>query len=85
MHYWEFVESHADDYVKKSKEEIREEFYTNGVDITYTTYKKDGSIKKKRKIHYKMLYRSTGKAKLGSCMFISERYIRQLTISFIWA
>ena len=69
----EFVESHADDYVKKSKEEIREEFYTNGVDITYTTYKKDGSVKKKETIHYKMLYRSTGKAKLGSCMFISDR------------
>lgn len=69
----EFVESCSDLYVKKSKEEIRKEFYNHGVSITYTTHDKNGNIKHQETIHYKMLYRSTGKAKLGSCMFISDR------------
>ena len=71
------VDSCKDLFEKHSKEELREEFYTNGVDITYTTYGKDGSVKKKETVHYKMLYRSTGKAKLGSCMFISKRLYRK--------
>ena len=69
----EYVDDKRDLYIKKSKEDIRTEFYKNGVDITYTTHYKDGAIKNQETIHYKMLYRSTGKAKLGSCMFISER------------
>lgn len=69
----EYVDDKRDLYIKKSKEDIRTEFYKNGVDITYTTHYKDGTIKNQETIHYKMLYRSTGKAKLGSCMFISER------------
>lgn len=69
----EYVDDKRDLYIKKSKEDIRTEFYNNGVDITYTTHYKDGTIKNQETIHYKMLYRSTGKAKLGSCMFISER------------
>lgn len=68
-----FVESCKDLYTKKTKEEIRDEFYNKGVDITYITHDKNGDIKKKETIHYKMLYRSTGKAKMGSCMFISNR------------
>ena len=64
-------------YQKKSKEEIREEFYKNGVDVTYITKDKDGNVKKKEVIHYKMLYRSTGKAKLGSCMFICDRLYKK--------
>lgn len=69
----EFVESCSDVYVKKNKEDIRKEFYNHGVSITYTTHDKNGNIKHQETIHYKMLYRSTGKAKLGSCMFISDR------------
>lgn len=53
-------------YKKTNKESIRTEFYKNGVSIIYNT--KTESIK----IKYKMLYRSTGKAKSGSCMFINE-------------
>lgn len=68
-----FVQSVKDLYIKKSKEDIRTEFYNHGVDIIYTTHDKNGDIKRQEIIHYKMLYRSTGKAKLGSCMFISER------------
>ena len=59
-------------YVKKSKEEIREDFYENGVDITYITKNKSGEIVKKEIIHYEMLFRSTGKAKKGACMFIKK-------------
>lgn len=68
----ERVELNKDLYKKKSKETIREEFYRNGVDVTYTTTNKQGEVIKAEKIHYRMLYRSTGKAKAGSCMFICE-------------
>ena len=68
----ERVELNKDLYQKKSKETIREEFYRNGVDVTYTTTNKQGEVIKAEKIHYRMLYRSTGKAKAGSCMFICE-------------
>ena len=60
-------------YDKKSKEQIREIFYQNGVTVKYITKKKNGDIKKVEKIHYKMLFRSTGKAKKGSCIFIKDR------------
>ena len=73
----EHVESCADLYQKKSKEAIREEFYRNGVDVTYTTTNKHGEVIKVEKIHYRMLYRSTGKAKAGSCMFISDRLYKK--------
>lgn len=68
----ERVELNKDLYQKKSKEAIREEFYRDGVDVTYTTTNKQGEVIKAEKIHYRMLYRSTGKAKAGSCMFICE-------------
>ena len=71
------IDANKDLYVKKSKEEIREEFYKNGVDIVYTTRDKEGNIKAQQKVHYKMLYRSTGKAKIGSCMFISQRLYKK--------
>ena len=60
-------------FVKMSKAEIRTLYYNEGVDITYYSYKSDGSVKDTETIHYKMLYRSTGKAKKGSCMFICDR------------
>lgn len=73
----ERVELNKDLYQKKSKEVIREEFYRNGVDVTYTTTNKHGEVVKAEKIHYRMLYRSTGKAKAGSCMFISDRLYKK--------
>ena len=69
----EIATINKDKYQKRTKEQIREIFYTNGVDVTYVTKKKNGDIKKKETIHYKMLYRSTGKAKKGSCVFIKDR------------
>lgn len=60
-------------YQKLSAEELRTLFYNDGVNVEYVTYDKQHNIKKKETIHYKMLFRSTGKAKKGSCMFICDR------------
>ena len=64
-------------YDKKSKEEIRRIFYNDGVTVEYITRNKSGEIKKREQIHYMMLYRSTGKAKKGSCMFICDRLYKK--------
>ena len=69
----DFAKQNNNLFDKKSKEEIREIFYRDGVTVTYVTKKKNGDIKKKEQIHYKMLFRSTGKAKKGSCVFIKDR------------
>lgn len=59
-------------FVKLSKDELRKKFYNEGVNVEYIFRKRNGEIKKTEVIHYKMLYRSTGKAKKGSCMFIRD-------------
>ena len=60
--------------VKSDKHQIK--LYQNRLakikELFYFTKKKNGEIKKREVIHYKMLYRSTGKAKKGSCMFIRD-------------
>lgn len=61
-----------DKYIKKSKEELRIEYYTNGVDIKYPKYNKKTKEWDYEIVHYKMLYRTPGKAKKGSCMFIRK-------------
>jgi len=76
------IEKNKEKYDKKSIEELRELYYTNGVDIEYITYYKNGNIKKKETIHYVMLYRSTGKAKKGSCIFINKKLYKR-AIDFI--
>ena len=59
-------------YQKKSKDEIREEFYVNGVPIEYKRLNhKTGEITSTT-IRYKMLYRNASKAKVGLCNFINE-------------
>lgn len=68
----ECATQNKDRYVKKSHQQIRTIFYTEGVDISYKTHNKKGEIIKEEVIHYKMLYRTPGKAKKGSCMFINE-------------
>ena len=74
----EEAELNKNKYDKKTKEEIRDIYYKDGVSIEYVTYKKDGVTEKKReKIHYKMLYRTPGKAKKGSCMFICDRLFKK--------
>lgn len=58
---------------KKSADEIRKIFYRDGIEIRYDVRTKKDKIVKEEFIHYKMLYRSTGKANAGECMFICDR------------
>ena len=51
----------------KSREELRRLFYANGLAIKYSD----------KEIKYKMLYRTAGKAKEGSCVFICERLYKK--------
>ena len=67
-----FADKNKDVFDKKPRNDIRKIFYTEGVDIIYNTHNKKGEVIKSEKIHYKMLYRTPGKAKKGSCMFINE-------------
>jgi hypothetical protein len=70
---YNFAVEHKTDYFSLSADEIRKEFYKNGVNVEYITRKKSGEIVKTEIIHYKMLYRSPGKAKKGTCMFIRDK------------
>lgn len=56
---------------KKSAAEIRRKFYNEGVTIEYKKINKQKKVTT-TSIHYKMLYRTPGKAKKGSCMFIKD-------------
>lgn len=82
MNLIKFVDENKDKYIKISKKEIRRMYYNDGVDVEYITRNKKGEITKREKIHYKMLYRSTGKAKKGSCMFICDR-LHKKAIDFL--
>ena len=55
-------EANKDKFDCKSADEIRLKYYQDGVTIHY----KNGDVK------YKYLYRTAGKAKVGSCMFIKQ-------------
>ena len=68
----EKVKSREHLYSEKKRGEIRNKFYNEGVDITYKTKGKDGSVKSEQTIHYKMLFRTSAKAKLGQVIFINE-------------
>ena len=76
------IKNNKDKYKKQSIEDLRKLYYTNGIDIEYTTYYKNGNLKKKEIIHYVRLYRSVGKAKKGSCMFINKKLYKK-AIDFI--
>ena len=67
------VESRKELYSEKKRGEIRDLFYNDGVNITYKTKNKDGSIKNEKTIHYKMLFRTSAKAKLGQVIFINDK------------
>lgn len=57
------IEANKDKYCKKSKDEIRELFYTEGVSVDYGN----------ETILYRMLYRNPSKAKTGQVMFINDK------------
>ncbi len=72
-----------DNYIHYSKEELRKMIYRDGIEIEYLSRKRNGEIKKRERIHYNMLYRSTGKAKKGSCIFLCDRLYHQ-ALSFLY-
>lgn len=77
------AQKNQEKYIKHTKEEIRQIFYNDGINIEYISRKRNGEITKRETIHYKMLYRSTGKAKKGSCMFICDRLYKR-AINFLY-
>jgi len=82
MNLVQFVINNQDKYKKISKKEIRQKFYNEGVNVEYISMDNNGNIKSKEVVHYKMLYRSTGKAKKGTCMFICNRLYKK-SIEFL--
>ena len=64
-------------YQALSSDELRKKLYNEGIDVKYITRNKNGEIAREESIHYKMLFRSTGKAKKGSCMFIRDRLYKK--------
>ena len=71
------------DSVKSSKPEIspdklREMYYRDGCEITWNIYdKKTGEVVASQTILYRMLYRTPGKAKDGSCIFIRDELLNK--------
>lgn len=60
-----------------STSELRKMYYENGCEIIYHTYdKKTGEVISSKTIKYRMLYRTPGKAKEGSCIFIREDLLK---------
>lgn len=58
--------------VQLNKNDLRNEYYKDGVSYSYYKKDKSGNIKSVKTIRYKMLYRTPGKAKKGECTFIRE-------------
>jgi len=61
------IVANKDKFDKTSADDLRIKYYENGVTIKYP--KRNGGFDK---IEYRMLYRTPGKAKKGSCMFIRK-------------
>lgn len=57
---------------KVSKHDLRKLYYNEGIIYTFEKKNKKGEIVEKKPIYYKMLMRSTGKAKSGECVFIRD-------------
>lgn len=71
---------------KLSKHDLRTMFYKNGVIYTFEKKNRKGEIVERIPVHFKMLMRSTGKAKDGECVFIRDnlhhKAINFLTMGF---
>lgn len=57
---------------KVSKDDLRTLYYKEGVTYTFEKKNKKGEVVGTKEIKFKMLMRSTGKAKNGECVFIRE-------------
>lgn len=73
-----FIEEHADLFDHKSANELRIKYYTEGLIIKYK-----GRGDSVSTVKYKMLYRTPGKAKKGTVMFIREGLWRKAH-NFLW-
>ena len=69
-----FIETHQELFDRKTADELREIYYTQGIAIRYG----DGKT-----VNYKMLYRTPGKAKKGTCMFIRTSLWKKAH-NFLW-
>lgn len=67
---------------KIDKHDLRDLYYREGFDYVYKKKDKQGNVVDKKKVHYKMLMRSTGKAKDGECVFIRDSLHRK-AINFL--
>lgn len=65
-----------------SAKELRGYYYKNGATVIWPVYDKEGTVVKEEPIHYKMLMRSTGKAKEGDCIFIRDN-LHQTALKYI--
>lgn len=63
------AEENQDKYIRYNRAEARDKVYTEGVDVTYPTARKN---QEPQTIHYKRLFRTPGKAKKGTVDFIRE-------------
>lgn len=67
------AEYRTDDVEEKvDYHDLRTKFYKDGVTYIFEKRNKFGEVVEKKPIHYKMLMRSTGKAKDGECVFIRD-------------
>ena len=62
--------------------ELRNQFYKEGITYTFEKKNKQGEVVERDSIHYKMLMRSTGKAKQGECVFIRDNLFHK-AINFL--
>lgn len=71
---------------KINKHDLRNMFYKNGVTYTFEKKNRKGEVVERIPVHFKMLMRSTGKAKQGECIFIRDslyhKAINFLTMGF---
>ena len=67
---------------KMDHHDLRTLYYKNGVNYTFEKKNKAGETVEKKKIHYKMLMRSPGKAKKGECVFIRDN-LHHKAINFL--
>lgn len=68
----ERVQQNKDLYKKIDVQELRKIYYRDGITVRYNSKKG-----KPREIHYRMLYRTTGKAKEGSAIFIRDSKLKK--------
>ncbi len=57
---------------KVNKHDLRTMYYKDGITYIFEKKNKESKIVERKPVHYKMLMRSTGKAKNGECVFIRD-------------